>query len=264
MLAVVIAAGLQGIRRGYELAAPAEEDVSFLSDAERRAMGYAKLPTSLESALAVMEGSELVASGAGRARLRLLPAQQAHRVGGLPPAGHPLRAEPVPVAVARVQRPGCGCDRCRLDAGTVVASDDPGCDTPSRCDSWRQRNRCRAPTGPARRASPRSRISVRAATVRSAHLAATAVCHRRRLTRTHLPPVGFEPVQHMLELELLPGVPDRATNPAGNVRLLAGVADLDGATAAPVHPAGAVHQAGIDQFAAQQHVVRIQRRSAPG
>jgi glutamine synthetase len=65
MLAVVIAAGLHGVRSGYELAAPAEEDVSFLSDAERRAMGYAKLPTSLESALAVMEGSELVASALG-------------------------------------------------------------------------------------------------------------------------------------------------------------------------------------------------------
>jgi glutamine synthetase len=65
MFAVVIAAGLQGVREGYELPAPASEDVSYLSDAERRAMGYAKLPTSLESALAAMEGSELVAAALG-------------------------------------------------------------------------------------------------------------------------------------------------------------------------------------------------------
>ena len=39
--------------------------MSSLSDAERRAMGYQKLPTSLESALAVMEGSELVAEALG-------------------------------------------------------------------------------------------------------------------------------------------------------------------------------------------------------
>ncbi len=65
MFAVVIAAGLQGIRSGYELPPEAEEDVSYLSPAERRALGYASLPTSLESALAVMEPSELVAKALG-------------------------------------------------------------------------------------------------------------------------------------------------------------------------------------------------------
>ena len=65
MFAVVIAAGLQGIREGYELPPEAEEDVSYLSAAERRAMGYASLPTSLETALAVMESSELVAQALG-------------------------------------------------------------------------------------------------------------------------------------------------------------------------------------------------------
>src|SRR5664279_4647945 len=49
----------------YELAAPAEDNVWSLSEVERRAMGYQKLPTSLESALAVMQGSELVAEALG-------------------------------------------------------------------------------------------------------------------------------------------------------------------------------------------------------
>ncbi|HOZ60463.1 MAG TPA: glutamine synthetase, partial [Nakamurella multipartita] len=65
MYTVVIAAGLKGIREGYELPPPAEDNVWSLSEVERRAMGYQKLPSSLESALAVMEGSELVAEALG-------------------------------------------------------------------------------------------------------------------------------------------------------------------------------------------------------
>jgi glutamine synthetase len=65
MIAVVLAAGLEGIRRGYELPPEAEEDVSFLSAAERRALGYTDLPLSLSSARAVMESSELVAHALG-------------------------------------------------------------------------------------------------------------------------------------------------------------------------------------------------------
>ena len=65
MYTVVIAAGLKGIREEYELPAPGEDNVWSLSEVERRAMGYQKLPTSLESALAVMEGSELVAEALG-------------------------------------------------------------------------------------------------------------------------------------------------------------------------------------------------------
>ena len=65
MYTVVIAAGLRGIREEYELPAPAEDNVWSLSEVERRAMGYQRLPTSLESALAVMEGSELVAEALG-------------------------------------------------------------------------------------------------------------------------------------------------------------------------------------------------------
>jgi len=65
MFAVVIAAGLRGIREGYELPPEADEDVSLVNDAERRALGYAKLPGSLEAALTVMENSELVAEALG-------------------------------------------------------------------------------------------------------------------------------------------------------------------------------------------------------
>lgn len=63
--AVLLAAGLRGIEKGYELPPPTEDDVWSLSDAERRAAGYALLPQNLGEALGDMEGSELVAETLG-------------------------------------------------------------------------------------------------------------------------------------------------------------------------------------------------------
>ncbi len=62
---VLLAAGLKGIREGYELGAPAEDDVASLTRRERRALGYKDLPTDLEQALREMERSELVADTLG-------------------------------------------------------------------------------------------------------------------------------------------------------------------------------------------------------
>lgn len=63
--ALVLAAGLRGIKGGYELPPEAEDDVWALTDAERRAMGIDPLPQSLGEAVAVMEESELVAEVLG-------------------------------------------------------------------------------------------------------------------------------------------------------------------------------------------------------
>ncbi|MEE6286644.1 type I glutamate--ammonia ligase [Georgenia sp. MJ173] len=63
--AVLIAAGLKGIEEDYELPEGAEDDVWALSDAERRALGISALPGSLEQAVDVMRGSELVAETLG-------------------------------------------------------------------------------------------------------------------------------------------------------------------------------------------------------
>lgn len=59
--AVLLAAGLRGIREGYELDDPAEDDVHQLTRRERRAMGYKDLPTSLDQALREFEKSEFMA-----------------------------------------------------------------------------------------------------------------------------------------------------------------------------------------------------------
>ena len=59
--ACLLGAGLKGIREGYELEDPTEDDVWSLSTAERRASGHVPLPGSLHDALKVMEESELMA-----------------------------------------------------------------------------------------------------------------------------------------------------------------------------------------------------------
>jgi glutamine synthetase len=62
---LLLAAGLKGIEEEYELPPEAEDNVWTLTDAERRALGYNQLPASLDHALALMEGSELVAETLG-------------------------------------------------------------------------------------------------------------------------------------------------------------------------------------------------------
>src|SRR5699024_2145785 len=59
--AVLLAAGLKGIREGYELGDPAEDDVHSLTRRERRALRYKHLPTSLGHSLCMLEGSDFMA-----------------------------------------------------------------------------------------------------------------------------------------------------------------------------------------------------------
>ncbi|WP_040164290.1 type I glutamate--ammonia ligase [Microbacterium gorillae] len=62
---LMLAAGLKGIEEGYELPPEAEDNVWSLTETERRALGYAPLPASLDHALEYMAESELVAETLG-------------------------------------------------------------------------------------------------------------------------------------------------------------------------------------------------------
>jgi glutamine synthetase len=62
---VMLAAGLKGVEKGYELPPGAEDDVWSLSPAERRALGIKPLPSDLKEALNIMEQSDLVAEALG-------------------------------------------------------------------------------------------------------------------------------------------------------------------------------------------------------
>ncbi len=63
--ALVLNAGLSGIEQGLELPEGAEDDVWSLTEKQRRALGIKPLPRSLDSAITLMENSELAAETLG-------------------------------------------------------------------------------------------------------------------------------------------------------------------------------------------------------
>ena len=63
--AVMLAAGLEGIEKGYELPDPVEENVFKMSEAERKKRGIATLPGNLHDAILLTEKSGLVRKALG-------------------------------------------------------------------------------------------------------------------------------------------------------------------------------------------------------
>lgn len=57
---VILAAGLEGVQKGYEPPLPVEENVYEMSDEKRKERGITTLPGSLWEAIQLMENSELV------------------------------------------------------------------------------------------------------------------------------------------------------------------------------------------------------------
>ncbi|MFC1942931.1 glutamine synthetase, partial [Chloroflexota bacterium] len=62
---VMLAAGLEGIEKGYEVPAPIEENVYEMSESERTRRGIDTLPSSLADAIQLTEQSELVKKALG-------------------------------------------------------------------------------------------------------------------------------------------------------------------------------------------------------
>lgn len=62
---VILAAGMSGIRNGFELPAETTENLFELTPSAAKQLGVQPLPTSLSEALDVMEGSELVRDALG-------------------------------------------------------------------------------------------------------------------------------------------------------------------------------------------------------
>lgn len=63
--AVMLAAGMEGIKNKYELPDPIEQDIFKMSEAGREAVGITSLPGSLIEALMLTENSELVKNALG-------------------------------------------------------------------------------------------------------------------------------------------------------------------------------------------------------
>jgi glutamine synthetase len=62
---VMLAAGLEGIEKGYEVPEPIEENVYEMSEGERQRRGIVTLPASLLEAILLTEKSELVRKALG-------------------------------------------------------------------------------------------------------------------------------------------------------------------------------------------------------
>ncbi|MEK7354226.1 MAG: glutamine synthetase, partial [Chloroflexota bacterium] len=62
---VMLAAGLEGIEKGYEVPEPVEENVYEMSEAERKEKGIKTLPASLSEAIQLTEKSSLVRKALG-------------------------------------------------------------------------------------------------------------------------------------------------------------------------------------------------------
>ncbi|MBI3252546.1 MAG: glutamine synthetase [Candidatus Omnitrophica bacterium] len=65
VFSVMLAAGLEGIRHGWDLADPVEENVHEMSDPERKKRGIALLPQSLGEAIAIAEESKFLKEALG-------------------------------------------------------------------------------------------------------------------------------------------------------------------------------------------------------
>jgi glutamine synthetase len=63
--AVILAAGMKGIEKGYDLPREAEDDVWSLTERERKSLGIEPLPKSLYDAIGIAESSELLAETLG-------------------------------------------------------------------------------------------------------------------------------------------------------------------------------------------------------
>lgn len=63
--AVMLAAGLDGIEKGYELPADVTDDVYEMTSEERAARGIGQLPEDLHDAISAMEGSDLLREALG-------------------------------------------------------------------------------------------------------------------------------------------------------------------------------------------------------
>ena len=106
--AVLLAAGNEGDRGRLRAPCPAPRTTCGRCPRANCAHSVTvSCRTTSAEALRAMEESELARRDARRARVRLLPAQQARGVGGVPRGGQPVRAAPLPPRpLSRATRPG--------------------------------------------------------------------------------------------------------------------------------------------------------------
>ena len=93
--AVMLAAGLDGMKRGLKPPAPVNKNIYHLDEEESAELDIGRLPHNLSLALDALETDSRAAQGAGRPHRRRVPLGEARRVVGVPGAGAPVGARQV-------------------------------------------------------------------------------------------------------------------------------------------------------------------------
>ena len=65
VFSVMLAAGLEGIEKEYELADPIENNIFLMTDQQREERGIGSLPRNLSEAISITENSDLVKKALG-------------------------------------------------------------------------------------------------------------------------------------------------------------------------------------------------------
>ena len=84
----MLAAGMDGVKRGLQPPDPVEENVYDFDDKQLTAMGIATLPGSLAEALDELEKDTVLQEALGSHHLQALRGDQEGRVAGVPQSGH--------------------------------------------------------------------------------------------------------------------------------------------------------------------------------
>ena len=93
--AILLAAGLEGIEKGYELPEPMDKNLYHISPEERKRLGIEQLPETLGEAIEMTAESELCCARSA-STYSTLRGDQATGVGGLPGPGDPVGARSLP------------------------------------------------------------------------------------------------------------------------------------------------------------------------
>ena len=167
--AILLAAGLEGIEKGYELPEPMEKNLYHISPGGAEAAGHRAAPGDARRGDRADGGVGARAAHLRRAHLQPLRRDQAAGVGGLPRAGHAVGARPLPVDPVAGARPAAAMSFATkgglsCDDGTSLhlrPARRPACQVGRVRDLARRHLHRRGPRGPARASSPTPRRTSR-------------------------------------------------------------------------------------------------------
>ena len=118
--ALLLAAGLEGVREKLDPGAPHEENLYELNEAQLREAGVSELPRTLGEAVDAFAADPFIEQTLGAPAARRVHPLQARRVGAVPPGGEPVGDRPLRPAVLVGPARTAGTHSLRLLLPTVA------------------------------------------------------------------------------------------------------------------------------------------------